>query len=127
MKNMINKLLALAMIAGAFVALPAARVAASDVKTSVCNGVVAAGGACTESGAGTTVNDIIATVVDVLSVIVGVVAVIMIIVGGFKYITSSGDSSNIQSAKNTIMYAIVGLVIVAMAQAITGFVLDRTT
>lgn len=58
---------------------------------------------------------------------VGTAAVIMIIIGGFKYITSSGDSANVQSAKNTILFAIVGLIIVAMAQVITGFVLDKAT
>jgi hypothetical protein len=56
-----------------------------------------------------------------------VVAVIMIIVGGLKYITSGGDSGNITSAKNTILYAIVGLIVVALAQIIVRFVLERAT
>ncbi len=73
------------------------------------------------------VNSIITTVVNVLSLIVGVVAVIMIIVGGLKYITSSGDSGNVTAAKNTIMYAIIGLVIVALAQIIVRFVLAKVS
>lgn len=64
-------------------------------------------------------------VVNFLSVIVGVVAVIMIIVGGFKYITSGGDSGNVSGAKNTLIYAIVGLIIVALAQFIVNFVLNN--
>jgi hypothetical protein len=51
----------------------------------------------------------------------------MIILGGFKYITSGGDTGNVTGAKNTILYAIVGLVIVALAQIIVRFVLDKTT
>ena len=51
----------------------------------------------------------------------------MIMVGGFKYITSGGDSGNITGAKNTILYAVVGLVVVALAQIIVRFVLARTT
>ncbi len=51
----------------------------------------------------------------------------MIIVGGLKYITSGGDSGNITSAKNTILYAIVGLIVVALAQIIVRFVLQRAT
>jgi hypothetical protein len=79
---------------------------------------------CTvKKGSATKVNSLIADVINILSVVVGVVAVIMIIIGGFKYITSSGDSNNVASAKNTIIYAIVGLIIVALAQVIVRFVL----
>lgn len=71
------------------------------------------------------IQDIVTTVVNIFSVVVGIVAVIMIIWGGFKYITSGGDSGNITGAKNTIIYAIIGLVVVALAQFIVQFVLDR--
>lgn len=69
---------------------------------------------------------LIETIVDIFSLVVGIVAVIMIIIGGMKYVLSSGDSSNVTSAKNTILYAIVGLVIVALAQVIVVFVLNQT-
>jgi hypothetical protein len=48
----------------------------------------------------------------------------MIIYGGFKYITSGGDSGNVSGAKNTLVYAIVGLIIVALAQFIVHYVLS---
>lgn len=73
------------------------------------------------------VNEIITLVINTFSLIVGVVSVIMIIFGGFKYITSGGEGSNITGAKNTILFAIIGLVIVALAQIIVQFVLDKTT
>jgi len=79
------------------------------------------------SNGGTNVNHIITTIINVFSFVVGVVAVIMIIVGGFRYITSGGDSGNVSSAKNTIIYAIIGLVVVALAQFIVQFVLQRVT
>lgn len=97
----------------------------AQTKADVCQGVSAAGASCTETG--TTVNKVVELAINTFNVIVGIVAVVMIIIGGFKYITSSGDSSNIQSAKNTILFAIVGLIIVAMAKTITGFVLSRAT
>jgi type IV secretion system pilin len=75
----------------------------------------------------TAVNEIVGTVINIFSVLVGIVAVIMIIWGGFKYITSGGDSGNIGAAKNTILFAIVGLIIVALAQIIVRFVLSRST
>lgn len=70
-------------------------------------------------------NSIIRKFVNLLSAIVGVVAVIMIIVGGFRYITSGGNDTSITSAKNTILYAIIGLIIVALAQIIVHFVLHN--
>lgn len=76
--------------------------------------------------ADTSIDKLITNVVNIFSVIVGVIAVIMIIVGGFRYVTSGGDSSNVTSAKNTIMYAIIGLIIVALAQIIVRFVLNQS-
>ena len=72
-------------------------------------------------------NALITKIINIFSVIVGVVAVIMIIWGGFRYITSGGDSNNVGAAKNTILYAIVGLIIVALAQVIVRFVLGSAS
>jgi hypothetical protein len=64
-------------------------------------------------------------VVNFFSVVVGFVSVIMIIYGGFRYITSGGDSGRVGNAKNTLIYAIIGLVIVALAQVLVHFVLNN--
>lgn len=72
------------------------------------------------------VNKIIRLVINIFSLVVGVVSVIMIIIGGLKYITSGGDSGNVTGAKNTILYAIIGLVVVALAQIVVKFVLAKT-
>jgi uncharacterized membrane protein len=79
------------------------------------------------ANAGTRVNDIVTAVINILSLVVGVVAVIMIIVGGLRYITSNGDSGQVGNAKNTILYAVVGLIVVALAQVIVRFVVNRAT
>lgn len=76
---------------------------------------------------GTKIDTIITTVINIFSLIVGVIAVIMIIIGGLKYITSGGDSGNITAAKNTILYAVIGLVVVALAQFVVRFVLDKVS
>ena len=55
--------------------------------------------------------------------IVGVVAVIMLIIGGIKYLISGGDSKKVTDAKNTILYAIIGLVIAVLSFAIVNFVI----
>ena len=72
------------------------------------------------------VNDIVEDVINIFSVVVGIIAVIMIIIGGLKYITSGGDSGKVTSAKNSIIYAVIGLIIVALAQIIVRFVLAKT-
>ncbi len=71
------------------------------------------------------VESILKLIINLFSVIVGVIAVIMIIVGGVKYITSGGASDKVTGAKNTILFAIVGLVVVALAQIIVRFVLTK--
>ena len=86
------------------------------------------GGECNpadDRGAGSALNRILKLVINIFSLVVGVISVIMIIVGGLKYITSGGDTGNIQGAKNTILYAVIGLVVVALAQIIVRFVLNR--
>lgn len=70
-------------------------------------------------------NTLIKNVVNLLSIIVGVAAVIMIIYGGFRYVTSGGDSGSVTTAKNTILYALIGLVVVALSQVIVKFVLSK--
>lgn len=56
--------------------------------------------------------------------IVGIVAVVMLIVGGIRYITSGGDAKKVTDAKNTVLYAIIGLVISFLAFAIVNFVIS---
>lgn len=102
----------------------------ADIEGSLCAGAqldVNATEGCDATGDGTTVNNLIATVINIISIVVGVVAVIMLIIGGLKYITSNGDSGNVTGAKNTILYAIIGLVVVALAQIVVRFILGRTS
>ena len=81
-------------------------------------------GDCQDTNGGTgTLNALLTKVINIFSAIVGVIAVIMIIVGGLQYITSGGDSGKVGKAKTTIIYALVGLVIVALSQLIVHFVL----
>jgi hypothetical protein len=71
--------------------------------------------------------NVVRDAINILSVVVGVVAVFLIIFAGFRYITSSGDAARVATAKNALIYAIVGLIIAALAQIIVRFVLNETT
>ena len=55
---------------------------------------------------------------------VGIIAVVMLIIGGIKYVVSGGDSKKVTDAKNTVLYAIIGLVIAFLAFAIVNFVIS---
>lgn len=66
---------------------------------------------------------IVSTITNVLLFIVGALAVIMIIFGGIRYATSGGNSANVTAAKNTVLYAIVGLIIAFLAFAAVNFIL----
>ena len=68
-------------------------------------------------------DSIFTTVVNVLLFVIGAISVIMLIIGGIRYTISAGDSGNVTAAKNTIMYAIIGLVIAFLAFAIVNWVL----
>lgn len=76
---------------------------------------------CKDQDAG--VGEIVTTIVNVLLFVIGAISVLMIIIGGLMYATSTGDSGRITKAKNTIMYAVVGLVVAFLAYAIVNFVI----
>jgi hypothetical protein len=65
------------------------------------------------------------TVANILLFIVGAVSVIMLIIGGIRYVVSAGDQQAVTNAKNTILYAIVGIVIAFLAFAAVRFVIDQ--
>ncbi len=63
------------------------------------------------------------TITNILLFIIGAIAVIMLIIGGIRYTVSGGDSSAVTSAKNTILYAIVGIVVAILAYAVVNWVI----
>ena len=63
------------------------------------------------------------TITNVLLFLIGAVSVIMLIIGGIRYTVSGGDSTAVTSAKNTILYAVIGIVVALLAYAIVNFVL----
>lgn len=121
----------LALAVPAFVPTLAASAACNNIGNGIATGASGVTGGtvnCSTTGVGDgDIANLAKNLVNTFSVIVGVVAVIMIIVGGFRYITSGGDSGRVGNAKNSLIYAIVGLIIVALAQLIVHFVLGQTS
>lgn len=126
---MMNKLISLLLPIFAFVLIFAGTVsAATDPFGSVCNQTGA-----TDSSVCATKNSnpiygptgIIVKVTKIIAIIAGIASVIIIMIGGLMYITSAGDSGRASSARSTVLYALIGLVIIIAAQTIIVFVIDR--
>ena len=66
---------------------------------------------------------IVGRVISLFLFVLGIGAVFMIIFGGFRYVTSNGDSGKLEGAKNTILYSVVGLVVAIFAYALVNFTL----
>jgi hypothetical protein len=129
------KRILLTLVAALGLVVPMAAVAsAEDVNVNgglACGANIefTTGANCDADGteAGTKVDNLVKNVINILSLVVGIAAVVMIIIGGLRYVTSNGDSGQVGNAKNTILYAVVGLVVVALAQVIVRFVVSKAT
>lgn len=130
MKQRIARLLiALALVLGVsapVLAVSGGAYAAVDT-TSVCDGIKATGGAGCDTAkdpkAKNAVESLVTNIINIFSWVAGVVSVIMVMLGGFWYITSNGDAAKVTKGRNAITYALIGLVIVALAQVIVQFVI----
>ena len=118
----------LTVSAGALaVRTPTHVVVSSVAANEACQGAgLGAGSACNSNNT-VQINNTLGTIINIFSAIVGLVAVIMIIVAGLQFITASGNAQNIAKARSTLLYAIVGLVIVVLAQVIVHFIITQAT
>jgi predicted permease len=72
-----------------------------------------------------TADNVVKNAINIMLYVVGAASIIMLIYGGIRYTTSRGESDAIKSAKNTILYAIIGLVVAMLAYAIVNFVMGQ--
>jgi hypothetical protein len=116
-----------------FFAFSFAAVHAIQGQSAACDGVNQVTGntgnnACSPGGSAgkDSINTLAGQVVGVISIIAGIIAVIMIIVAGIKYTTSGGESGAVSSAKTTLVYALIGIAVAALAQVLVHTVLSAT-
>lgn len=115
----------LVALAGVLVVPVLALVAGSpEVAAQIDDGLNAAN---TGTGVTADADSIITTVINIMLYIIGAVSVIMLIYGGIRYTTSGGSQNSVTAAKNTILYAIIGLVVAIFAWAIVNWVIGSLT
>lgn len=113
------------------VALPG-QAGAVEIFKDTCNAQGAGGGGSTacksideQKGAGNPVINIIKTAINILSFLVGVLAVIGLVVSGIRMMAAGGDSNAVASARSGVIYSLIGIAVVALAQLIVAYVLDK--
>ncbi len=117
-------LAALAVLTFTFAAAPVARAVDYNIRPDICNGINPDTKDCSDNNK---VPGILKATVNVLSLVIGALSTLMIVVAGFRYLVSSGEQAAVKSAKDTILYAVIGLVIALMAQALLRFVFTKAT
>jgi hypothetical protein len=115
-----SSLVALLLITG----VTAAVVAMPDFVSANASQEVLRGANTADSGGGPSLTGAIDNIVNTLLFIIGIIAVLVIIIGGIMFATSAGDPSRAKRAKDTILYAVIGLVVAILAYAIVNFVVN---
>lgn len=128
-KSILTSALLAMTVATTGVVLAALPAGAQSPEQSACEGSGGTWSGSWPSGTCThgprTVTGTIRSVGNIIVFVTGAISVLMIIIGGLRYTISNGDQGSITSAKNTILYAIIGLIVSVMAYAIVNFVLTN--
>lgn len=127
MKKLFLTFVAVLSLAGFALAPLTPALAATTSEDAVCEGVGAAsgGGGCEPTSGVTDINTVIRTGLRIFQSIVGLIAVIMMVTAGMRFVTSSGDATKVASARNTLLYGAVGIVVVALSEVIIQFALNQ--
>lgn len=128
MKLSIKKITSAIAVFALVVAGALAPVAPASAQSCDVNGGIQGGINCADPNDGNGQDlfgsgSIFTTIVNTMLFIIGAISVIMLIYGGIRYTTSGGNATSVTAAKNTIMYAIIGLVIAFLAFAVVNWVL----
>jgi hypothetical protein len=115
--------------AGLLAPLPGAvAVAATNPYKGVDCGAAAGSAVCKDNSGQdplTGSNGVLVTATNILAFVAGATAVIFMVVGGIKYITAAGAPAEVQKAKETIIYALVGVIVIIISRQVISYVLSR--
>lgn len=126
MKQSIHRIIIVVAVVSTAVCLAVSIPAAAQINPldASCNAAGANKSKELCSGGGS-LEDVLANVISAMIFLIGAAAVVAIVIGGIYYVTAAGDESKVKSAKNTIMYAVIGLILAVVSYGIVDFVLTR--
>lgn len=91
------------------------------------NQVLGGFGQVSSDCSGSKVQSVVKTTISSISWIIGIIAIVVVLMSAFKYITSGGESNKVAEARRTLVYALIALVIAALAQVLVHFVINQAT
>jgi type IV secretion system pilin len=122
MKKWKQLIMGLSIVAGiSLAALPSSPAHAINVFDQCANNADSA--VCKSTG--DKAPSMIQIVINTALMVLGMISVLMIVIGGIRYTTSNGNATHVKEAKDTILYAIVGLVVAILSYTIVNFVVSR--
>lgn len=89
--------------------------------TNICKSI------SNNNSTGNPINNIIDSILGVITYIAGILAVILILVSGYRFVTSGGNPNAITQARQTLMYALIGIIVVAVSQSLILFIFSKVT
>lgn len=125
-----NKILAIILaFVGLFSLIATPVYAEPTPNTDICNNdkiakEIKQAAGCDNTASASNIENVIQNIINVILGILGVVCFVIIVIGGVQYMTSTGEAAKTQRAKNTILYAVIGLIICALAGVITNFTIN---
>lgn len=122
---MIKKLTTIIISITALLLVSLSNAYAADVLPNCGNPKISNTAVCPAAPSSDPIISIIKTAIEVISYIAGAATVILIIVSGLKFVTAGGSAESAASARNTLIYALVGIVVVIISQVLVVFVLDN--
>ena len=124
MKKIIGAVTGFLAVLGVLFYVSAPTVSAINLVTDSCTATGNTGKLC-NAAAGDDAKTMVTNLVKLLLYVLGVIAVVVIVIGGIKFTTSDGDAGKIKSARDTILYAVVGLIVAILAYSIVNFVITQ--
>lgn len=116
------KYLFMLLLVSSLLISPVPKLVLADSKSDILDSVNSV-----DDGSSPSVDNAIAAAINVFTLIVGVTAVVMMILSGYKYITSAGDSGKVAQAKSTALYALIGVSLVIISQVLLRFAIAKST
>ena len=127
MKNKITKIMFAIFIAFCLAFLPIAPTFAEQCSSKVCSGTNYPDSVKAACGCGNSTKQLPDVVINIINAVIGIsgiIAVVFIVIGGINYMTSTGDAGKVKKAKDTILYAVIGLVICALSFTIVNWAIS---